>query len=55
MYETYYNASERIWTGPTDEFEFDRSRNFGEAILEKLNDDKSEQVIQVNHVCKILL
>lgn len=48
MYKTYFNAAEKIWTGPEDEFEFEKNRNFGQAILDKLAAEDSDRVMQVN-------
>lgn len=47
MQKTDFNVEEKIWTGPKFELQFDRSKNFGEFCLEKLNED-SDHVMQVN-------
>lgn len=48
MFKTYFNAAEKIWTGPEDEFEFEKKRNFGQAILDELAAEDSDRVMQVN-------
>lgn len=48
MFKTYFNAAEKIWTGPEDEFEFEKNRNFGQSILNELAADDSDRVMQVN-------
>lgn len=47
MYTTNFDAVNKIWSGPKHTFELDKHKNFGEIILEKLNDVDSERVAQV--------
>lgn len=47
MYTTTFDEFEKIWSGPEFEFQFDKYKNFGEYLLEKLADADSERVMQV--------
>lgn len=48
MYKTRFDAANKIWYGPNKEFEIDKNENFGETILQKLNDTDIDRVMQVN-------
>lgn len=47
MFQTHYNANEKIWSGLEVDSNVDESQNFGEIILKTLNDVGSSKVMQV--------
>lgn len=48
MCTTQFDAINKIWSGPKSDFKIGSVNNFGEIILEKLNDTDAERVMQVN-------
>lgn len=48
MFQTQYDANEKIWSGPDKDSSIDKTQNFGEIILKKLSDDDLNRVMQVN-------
>lgn len=46
QYSTRFDAINKTWFGPSNECIIDK-HNFGEILLEKLNDTDAERVIQV--------
>lgn len=48
MYTTRFDADNKIWFGPKSEFKINKHENFGETLLEKLNDTDTDRVMQVN-------
>lgn len=47
MFQTNFDANEKIWSGPDADSNIDKTQNFGEIILQKLNDVDSNRVMQV--------
>lgn len=49
MFQTHFDADEKIWSGPEVDSNIDKTQNFGEIILKTLNDADSNRVMQVRN------
>ncbi|XP_031628671.1 4-coumarate--CoA ligase-like 7 [Contarinia nasturtii] len=48
QYSTRFDANKKVWFGPSSDFKIDKQTNFGDILLENLNDTDAERVIQIN-------
>lgn len=48
MYATNFDPATKIWSGPKNELQIEKTKGFGEIILEKLAAAKPDAVAQVN-------
>lgn len=48
MYDTIFDAENKVWSGAELNVQTGKRNNFGEYLLEKLGAPDSERVMQVN-------
>lgn len=48
MYSTTFDEAKKVWSGAELDLQIDKKKNFGEYLLEKLGNEDSERVMQVN-------